>query len=152
MMQKCFLIELYETENSEETFSLLETRTKLLSDVFVHLDLLQDTVRKEDVDIKMAGVDENVNDTNDNIALIIANYTAITNLLDLLMLLMEKHEYGMGNKKFSHSITRNIDRKAVVKVGYITEFLNNSFSFDISTIPEIELYCFENINEVRKKF
>ena len=144
---KCFLIELYETENSEETFSLLETRTKLLSDVFVHLDLLQDTVRKEDVDIKMAGVDENVNDTNDNIA----NYTAITNLIDLLMLLMEKHEYGMGNKKFSHSITRNIDRKAFVKVGYITEFLNNSFSFDISTIPEIELYCFENINEVRKK-
>ena len=59
---------------------------------------------------------------NDNIA----NYTAITNLIDLVMLLMEKHEYGMGNKKFSHSITRNIDRKAVVKVGYITEFLNNS--------------------------
>ncbi len=127
---KNFLIDLYETESAVASFGLLETRTKLISEVFMHLNLLsQDNMSTDHV----------------------AKYTAITNLVDLLMLLMEKHEYINGNKKFSHCIARNIERKASVKIGYVVELYNNSFTFDVDTIPEIQIYAFENIHDIRKK-
>jgi ubiquitin C-terminal hydrolase len=146
---KNFLINLYETKSAVASFGLLETRTKLISEVFTHLNLLlqnNNSNSKSNVG-SMTSSNHEYSVSTDQIA----NYTAITNLVDILMLLMEKHEYVNGNKKFSHCIARNIERKSSVKIGYIIELYNNSFTFDADTIPEIQMYPFENVHDIRKK-
>ena len=90
-LAKTFLIDLYETDSTVDGITLLETRKKLITDAFSHLNAL---------------LNVNSNSTTPQEHEIYQDqifvYTGVTNLIDLLMLLVEKHEFSSGNRKFSH--------------------------------------------------
>ena len=90
-LAKTFLIDLYETDSNVDGITLLETRKKLITDAFSHLNAL---------------LNVNSNSTTPQEHEIYQDqifvYTGVTNLIDLLMLLVEKHEFSSGNRKFSH--------------------------------------------------
>ena len=57
----------------------------------------------------------------------------------------------MEIRSFRIALLGILKEKSSVKIGYVMELYNNSFTFDVDTIPEIQMYPFENIHDIRKK-